>query len=133
MLVEEVHPAQERCGEPAHGVVSFGRLLEARSTVAPRPAREVRLILEEFVLRHDCQQPRAKLRIAHAGVEQHRPDVAVTLHDPVDGMTLGLQFLVEPALYQLPAALQELAVHVDRLVERVAPRLQEAYEREVTP
>ena len=58
----------------------------------------------------------------------------ITLHDPVDGVTLGLQLLVEPVLHQLPASVQELAVHVDRLVEGVPPRLvQEAHEREVPP
>ena len=65
-------------------------------------------------------------------VEQHRSDAVITLHDPVDGVTPGLQLLVEPVLHQLPATVQELAVHVDRLVEGVPPRLmQEAHEREV--
>ena len=44
-----------------------------------------------------------------------------------------LDFAVEAGLDQLAVAVEELAVHVDSLVERVAPRLvQEAHQREVT-
>ena len=55
------------------------------------------------------------------------------LNDPVDGMPLGLEDVVEAAFDELPIPVEELAVHVDGLVERVAaPRLlQEAHQREV--
>ena len=42
------------------------------------------------------------------------------VHDPVDGVTLGLQLLVESVFHQFPAAVQELAVHVWSRVSRHA-------------
>ena len=55
------------------------------------------------------------------------------MNDPVDGLALRLEHVVEAGLDQLAVAVEELAVHVDGLVERVAPRLvQEARQREVT-
>ena len=54
------------------------------------------------------------------------------MNDPVDGVALRLEHVVEAAFDQLPIAVEELAVHVNGLVERVAPRLvQEAHQREV--
>ena len=37
LLVDELHPGQERCGELAQPGVPFGGLLEAHLAVAPRP------------------------------------------------------------------------------------------------
>jgi hypothetical protein len=46
---------------------------------------------------------------------------------------LRLEHAVEAFVDPLPIPVEELAVHVDGLVERVAPRLvQEAHQREVT-
>ena len=57
----------------------------------------------------------------------------VAVNDPVDGLTLRLEHVVEAGFDQLAVAVEELAVHVDGLVERVAPRLvQETHQREVT-
>ena len=48
-------------------------------------------------------------------------------------MALRLEHVVEAVFDPLAIAVEELAVHVDGLVERVAPRLvQEAHQREVT-
>ena len=55
------------------------------------------------------------------------------MNDPVDGLALRLEHVVEAGFDQLAIAVEELAIHVDGLVERVAPRLvQEAHQREVT-
>ena len=70
--------------------------------------------------------------VADVGLEQHGAEPAVAVNDPVDGVALRLQHVVEAVVDQLPIAVEELAVHVDGLVERVAPRLvQEAHQREV--
>ena len=54
------------------------------------------------------------------------------MNDPVDGLALRLEHVVEAGLDQLAVAVEELAVHVDGLVEGVAPRLvEEAHEGEV--
>ena len=54
------------------------------------------------------------------------------VRDPVDGMALRLEHVVEAFVDPLPIPVEELAVHVDGLVERVAPRLvQEAHQCEV--
>ncbi len=66
------------------------------------------------------------------GIEQHGAEPAVALNDPVDGVALRLEHVVEAFVDPLPIAVEELAVHVDGLVERVAPRLvQEAQQPEV--
>ena len=52
LLVDELHPAQERAGEPAQPGVPLGRLLKAGLPVAPSPAREVGLVLAQLCLRH---------------------------------------------------------------------------------
>ena len=110
----------------------LGRLLEAGLPVAPRPARKVGLVLAQLLLRHDGQQSGAQFVVADVRIEQHGAEPAVALNDPVDGVALRLEHVVEAAFDQLPIAVEELAVHVDGLVERVAPRLvQEAHQREV--
>ena len=87
----------------------------------------------QLLLRHGRQQTGAQLVVADAGIEQHGAEPAVALNDPVDGVALRLEHVVETVVDQLPIAVKELAVHVDGLVERVAPRLvQEAHQREVT-
>ena len=54
------------------------------------------------------------------------------MNDPVDGMALRFEHFVETVFDKLAIAVEELTVHVDSLVERVAPRLvQEAHQREV--
>ena len=86
----------------------------------------------QLLLRHGQQQAGAQLVVADAGIEQHGAETAVALNDPVDGVALRLEHVVETVVDQLPIAVEELAVHVDGLVERVAPRLvQEAHQREV--
>ncbi len=78
------------------------------------------------------QQSGAQLVVADVGIEQHGAEPAVVLNDPVDGVALRLEHVVEAFVDQLPIPVEELAVHVDGLVERVAPRLlQEAHQREV--
>ena len=110
----------------------LGRLLEAGLPVAPRPARQVGLVIAQLFLRHDGQQSGAQLVVANVRIEQHGAEPAVALNDPVDGVALRLEHVVEAVFDQLPIAVEELAVHVDGLVERVAPRLvQEAHQREV--
>ncbi len=85
-----------------------------------------------FLLRHDGQQSGAQLVVADGGIEQHGAKPPVALNDPVDGVALRLEHVVEAFFDQLPIPVEELAVHVDGLVERVAPRLvQEAHQREV--
>ncbi len=75
-----------------------------------------------------AQQPDPQLIVADVGIEQH---LAVAVNDPVDGLALRLEHVAD--LDQLAVAVEELAVHVYGLVERVAPRLvQEAHQREVT-
>ena len=50
------------------------------------------------------------------------------MNDPVDGVALRFEHVVEAVLDPLAIAVEQLAVHVDGLVERVAPRLvQEAH------
>ena len=44
LLVDELHPAQKRPGEPAQPGVPLGGLLEAGLPVAPRPVRQVGLV-----------------------------------------------------------------------------------------
>ena len=84
-------------------------------------------------LRHGRQQSGPQLVVADVGIEQHGAEPAVALNDPVDGVALRLEHVVEAGLDQFAIAVEELAVHVDGLVERVAPRLvQEAHQREVT-
>ena len=110
----------------------LGRLLEAGLPVAPRPVRQVGLVLAQLLLRHDGQQSGPQLVVADAGIEQHGAEPAIALNDPVDGMPLHLEHVVEAAFDEPPIPVEELAVHVDGLVERVAPRLvQEAHQREV--
>ena len=54
------------------------------------------------------------------------------MNDPVDGLALRLEHVVEAGLDQLAVAVEELAVHVDGLVERVSPRLvQKAHQGQV--
>ena len=54
------------------------------------------------------------------------------MNDPVGGGSLRLEQVVEAGFDQRAMAVEELAVHVDGLVERVAPRLgQEAHQRKV--
>ena len=133
LLVNELHPAQKRRSELAQPGVPRGRLLEAGPAIAPRPVREVGLGFLQLLLRHGQQQAGAQLVVADAGIEQHGAETAVALNDPVDGVALRLEHVVETVVDQLPIAVEELAVHVDGLVERVAPRLvQEAHQREVT-
>ena len=63
------------------------------------------------------------------GIEQHRAEPAVTVNEPVDGVALRLEHVVEAVFDQLAIAVEKLAVHVDGLVQHVAPRLvQEARE-----
>ena len=84
-------------------------------------------------LRHGRQHSGPQLVVADVGIEQHGAEPAVALNDPVDGVALRLEHVVEAVFDSLPIAVEELAVHVDGLVERVAPRLvQEAHQREAT-
>ena len=54
------------------------------------------------------------------------------MNDPVDGVALRFEHFVETVFDKLAIAVEELTVHVDSLVERVAPRLvREAHQREV--
>ena len=132
LLVDELHPAQKRRGELAQPGVPLGRLLEAGLPVAPRPVRQVGLVLAQLLLRHDGQQSGSQPVVADVGIEQHGAKPPVALNDPVDGVALRLEHVVEAVFDQLPIPVEELAVHVDGLVERVAPRLvQEAHQREV--
>ena len=48
LLVDELHPAQKRRGELVQPGVSLGRLLEAGLPVAPRPVRQVGLVLVQL-------------------------------------------------------------------------------------
>ena len=110
----------------------LGRLLEAGLPVAPRPVRQVGLVLAQLRLRHDGQQSGPQLVVDDVGIEQHGAEPPVALNDPVDGVALRLEHVVEAVFDPLSIAVEELAVHVDGLVERVAPRLvQEAHQREV--
>ena len=112
--------------------MTLGRLLEAGLPVASRPARQVGLVLAQLLLRHDGQQSGAQLVVADVRIEQHGAEPAVALNEPVDGVALRLEHVVEAFVDPLPIPVEELAVHVDGLVERVAPRLvQEAHQREV--
>ena len=87
----------------------------------------------QLLLRHGRQQSGPQLVVADLGIEQHGAEPAVALNDPVDGLTLRLEHVVEAAFDQLPIPVEELPIHVDGLVERVAPSLmQEADQREVT-
>ena len=52
LLVDELHPAQKRPGELAQPGVPLGRLLEAGLPVAPRPVRQVGLVVAQLRLRH---------------------------------------------------------------------------------
>ena len=52
LLVDELHPAQKRPGELAQPGVPLGRLLEAGLAVAPRPVRQVGLVLAQLRLGH---------------------------------------------------------------------------------
>ena len=82
---------------------------------------------------HGRQQLGPQLVVGDVGIEQHGAEPAVALNDPVDGVALRLEHVVEAVFDPLPIPVEELAVHVDGLVERVAPRLvQEAHQREVT-
>ena len=90
----------------------LGRLLEAGLPVAPRPARKVGLVLAQQLLRHDGQQSGAQLVVADVRIEQHGAEPAVALNDPVDGVALRLEHVVEAFFDQLPIAVEELAVHV---------------------
>ena len=56
LLVDELHPAQKRCGELVQPGVPLSRLLEAGPAVAPRPVRQVGLVLLQLFLRHGRQQ-----------------------------------------------------------------------------
>ena len=110
----------------------LGRLLEAGLPVAPRPVRQVGLVLAQLLLRHDGQQSGPQPVVGDVGIEQHGAEPAVALNDPVDGLALRLEHVVEAAFDELPIPVEELAVHVDGLVERVAPSLvQEAHQRKV--
>ena len=132
MLVDERHPAQKRRGELAQPGVPRGGLLEARLAVAPRPVRQGGLVLAPLCLRHDGQQAGPQLGVADVGIEQHRAEPVGAVHDPVNGVALRFEQVVEVVFDPLAMAVEELAVHVDGLVECVAPRLmQEAHEREV--
>ena len=65
--------------------------------------------------------------------ERHGGQVLVVSHDAVDGVALGFQLFLETEMDLLLIALQEFAVHVDALVEGVAPGLvQETHEGEIT-
>ena len=133
LLVDELHPAQKRRGELAQPGVPLGGLLEAGPAVAPRPVRQVGLVLVQLRLRHGRQHSGPQLVVADVGIEQHGAEPAVALNDPVDGVALRLEHVVEAVFDPLPIAVEELVVHVDGVVERVAPRLvQEAHQREVT-
>ena len=91
------------------------------------------VVLVQLCLRHGRQQSGPQLVVGDVGIEQHGAEPAVALNDPVDGVALRLEHAVEAFVDQFPIAVEELAVHVDGLVERVAPRLvQEAHQREVT-
>ena len=132
LLVDELHPAQKRRGELAQPGVPLRRLLEAGLPVAPRPVRQVGLVLAQLLLRHDGQQSGPQPVVDDVRIEQHGAKPPVALNDPVDGVALRLEHVVEAVFDPLPIAVEELAVHVDGLVERVAPRLvQEAHQREV--
>ena len=52
LLVDELHPAQKWPGELAQPGVPLGRLLEAGLPVAPRPVRQVGLVLAQLRLGH---------------------------------------------------------------------------------
>ena len=130
-LVEELHPAQERRGEPAQGRMPPCRFDEPRWAIASRPVRQLRVVFAKCLLGHHAHQSGAQFGVVDAGIEQHAPEGPVSQHDPVDGVALRLELLVQAAFDLLAIALEQLGVHVHRLIERVAPRLaQEAHQRQ---
>ena len=86
LLVDELHPAQKRRGELAQPGVPLGRLLEAGPAVAPRPVRQIGLVLVQLRRRYGRQQSGPQLVVADVGIEQHGAEPAVALNDPVDGV-----------------------------------------------
>ena len=48
LLVDELHAAQKRCGELAQPSVPLSGQHEARLAVAPRPVRQVGLVLAQL-------------------------------------------------------------------------------------
>ena len=56
--------------------------------------------------------------VGDVGIEQHGAEPAVALNDPVDGLALRLEHVVEAAFDELPIPVEELAVHVDGLAAR---------------
>ena len=131
MLVDERHPAQTRRGDLAQPGVPRGGLLDARLAVAPRPARQGGLVLAHLCLRHDGQHSGPQLGVADVGIEQHRAEPVVAVPDPVNGVAVRVEPVVEVVFDRRAMAVEERAVHVDGLVECVAPRrVQEAHERE---
>ena len=79
--------------------------------IAPRPVRQVGLVLLQLLLRHGRQQSSPELVFADLWIEQHGAEPAVALNDPVDGLTLRLVHVVEAAFDQLPIPVEELPIH----------------------
>ena len=109
-----------------------GGLLDARLAGAPRPVRQGGLVLVPLCLRHDGQHSGPHRGVAEVGIEQPRAEPVVAVHDPVNGVAGRGAPVVEVVVDPRAMAVEERAVHVDGLVECVAPRLvQEAPAREV--
>ena len=96
--------------------------------------RQIRVVPAQLILRHNREQPGAQVSVVDVGIQQHLPHAAVARHDPVDGVTLRLQLLVQAVLDHFATAVEQLRVHVHRLVECVAPSLmKEAHESQAPP
>ena len=92
----------------------LGRLLEAGLPVAPRPVRQVGLVLAQLRLRHDGQQSGPQLVVDDVGIEQHGAEPPVALNDPVDGVALRLEHVVEAVFDPLSIAVEESCIPWDR-------------------
>ena len=122
-VVEELHAGQERLGKTVQHAVALSGLLETGLGVAPCPVGQGELIHPQVALRHGRQQFLAQNGIIDTGIEQYGCQVLVVLHDAVGGMALGFQLFLKTKLDLFLIALQEFAIHVDALVEGVAPSL----------
>ena len=79
LLVDELHPAQKGRGELVQPGVPLSRLLEAGLPVAPRPVRQIGLVLVQLRLRNGRQQSGPQLVVADVGIEQYGAEPAVAL------------------------------------------------------
>ena len=85
-------------------------LSPASPAVAPRPVRQVGLVLVQLRRRHGRQQSGPQLVVGDVGIEQHGAEPAVALNDPVDGVALRLEHVVEAVFDPLAIAVEEFAV-----------------------